>query len=376
MTRVLVTGGAGFIGSHTVDLLLERGYDVRILDTLAPPVHPEGQAPDYLPAEAELMVGDVRDRSAWEQALAGVDSVIHLAAYQDYLPDFSKFAVVNDGGTALLYEVIVAGRLPVRKVVVASSQAGYGEGKYRCPEHGVRYPHPRSSAQLERREWELRCAHCGQEMELLATDEDRMNPHNQYAVSKYAQELYALALGRRWDIPSVALRYSITQGPRQSFRNAYSGVCRIFTTQLLADRRPIAYEDGLQRRDYIHIADVGRANLLALEDDRATFRSFNVGGDRSVTVLDYARLLARTIGKEIEPELPGLYRVGDSRHIISDVSALKALGWRPRESLERIAEDYVSWAQRQPDLADYTLAAEQFMLKMGALRRVGEWRPR
>src|SRR5690349_21687008 len=196
--KVLVTGGAGFIGSHTVDLLLARGHSVRVLDALLPPVHHGQQVPAYLPAEVELHVGDVRDRAAWEKALAGVDAVFHLAAYQDYLPDFSKFFHVNAAGTALLYEIAVERKLPLQKIVVASSQAVYGEGRYRCANDGVVYPGPRSEAQLSAGQWEPPCPICGGPLVSEFTPETAViNPHNSYAMSKYAQEILALNLGKR-----------------------------------------------------------------------------------------------------------------------------------------------------------------------------------
>jgi len=369
--KVLVTGGAGFIGSHTVDLLLQRGYQVKVLDALRPPVHVPGVKPAYLPAEAEFIHGDVRDADAMDRALAGVEAVFHLAAYQDYLPDFSTFAFTNDGGTAMLYERIVAGRLPVHKVVVASSQAAYGEGKYRCEGHGDQYPDLRPEAQLQRGEWNVRCPHCNATMAPQWTDEAQVNPANQYAVSKYCQELYALTLGRRYGIPTVAMRYSITQGPRQSFRNAYSGVLRIFTMRLLHDQAPIVYEDGRQLRDYASVFDVARANLAVLEDPRADFGVFNVGGGRAYTVLEYARLITALLGKSIEPCVPGKYRFGDTRHILSDIGRLRALGWSPTVSLRDIAASYVEWAAAQPDLADYSGQADRIMVEQGTVRAVG-----
>src|SRR5262245_34764343 len=268
--RVLVTGGAGFIGSHTADLLLARGYDVRVLDALTPPVHPDGQAPAYLPPEVELIRGDVRDRTAWKRALAGVEAVFHFAAYQDYLPDFAKFFHVNAAGTALLYELAVEQRLPLRKIVVASSQAIYGEGRYACPRDGLQYPGPRSEAQLQARDWEPRCPRCGDTMTVEWTPEDApANGHNSYAMSKHAEEVLALNLGRRYDLPTVAVRYSIVQGARQSFRNAYSGAMRIFAMQALAGQPLTVYEDGGQLRDFVYVGDVARANLLLFEDARA-----------------------------------------------------------------------------------------------------------
>ncbi len=367
---ILVTGGAGFIGSHTIDALLARGHRVRVLDALTPPVHADGR-PDYLPAEVELIQGSVTDREAFRRALAGIEVVFHFAAYQDYLTDFSHFFQTNSVGTALLYELIVNERLPVRKVVVASSQAIYGEGKYRCPSHGVRYPDQRSPEQLRRRDWAVRCPVCAEPMEPLWTDEQVAVPHNSYALSKRDQEEIALKLGRRYDIPSVALRYSIVQGPRQSLRNAYSGALRSFAVRVLTGQAPVLYEDGEQWRDYVSIHDVVRANLLVLEDRRADYQVFNVGGDRRVTVRELAALVIQTAGVDLEPEVPGLYRVGDTRHIFSDVSKLRGLGWTPQVSQPEIVRDYLTWAAEQRGLRDTFAEAQATMQATGVLRRAG-----
>jgi len=381
--RVLVTGGAGFIGSHTVDLLLKRGYQVRVLDRLLPPVHLDGRVPEYVPqGHIELIQGDVRDRHAWERALRGVDVVVHLAAYQDYLPDFSTFIHTNSVSTALMYEIIVEQRMAVRKVVIASSQAVYGEGKYLCrgSEASVGSPdshpsglHPplRPEDQLQRGDWDVRCPHCGAPTTPDWTDEPIVNPHSPYAVSKYSQEMIALTLGRRYGIPTVCMRYSIVQGARQSFRNAYSGVLRIFAQRLLTGNAPVCYEDGQQLRDYISVHDVTRANLMVIEDDRANFEVFNVGGDRRVSVLEYADLIARRAGVSIEPEIPGIYRFGDTRHVFSDVSKLRALGWTPQVALNDIVDEYISWAAEQPDFRDYYHQAEARMKALGTIRKVG-----
>lgn len=372
--RVLITGGAGFIGSHTVDALLAQGDTVRVLDVLTPPVHVEGVVPAYLSPEIEFMRGDVRDANDMRRALAGADAVIHLAAYQDYLTDFSKFFHVNTVGTALLYELIVQDKLPVQKVVVASSQATYGEGKYLCRNHGnggaprTFYPALRPEAQLKRRDWQVHCPECGAVMEWTLTGEEQVNPHNQYAMSKYTQEMVALNLGRRYDIPTTCLRYSIVQGPRQSFRNAYSGILRTFTQRLVAGNAPVCFEDGMQVRDYVYVGDVARANVLMLREPRSDFQVFNVGGEGQVTVLEYARLLARKINPAIEPQVPGMYRFGDTRHIVSDVSKLKALGWAPTQNVDAIADEYIAWATGQADLRDYYAEAEAGMLARGTLR--------
>jgi dTDP-L-rhamnose 4-epimerase len=371
MKKILVAGGAGFIGSHTVDALLRAGYQVRILDNLTPPVHIAGQLPAHLPAEVEFQLGDVRDKSAWEKALAGVDGVIHLAAYQDYLPDFSKFFHVNTVGTALLYEVIVEHKLPIQKVVVASSQAIYGEAKYRREDGSVIYPEIRPEAQLRKHIWEPLDPQTGEPLTPDWTDEAEVRPHNQYSMSKFTQEMMALTFGKRYQIPSTAMRYSIVQGRYQSFRNAYSGVLRIFSQRLLNGRAPVCYEDGLQIRDYVSVYDIARANLLVLQDERANYQSYNVGGDRQVTVLEYAHLIAERANVDIAPEVPGQYRFGDTRHVFSDVDKLKALGWRPQVSLNEIVDDYLEWAVAQPDFRDYYADAEKQMQALGTIRKAG-----
>src|SRR5438034_2358288 len=243
MSLVLVTGGAGFIGSHTVDRLLKLGHDVRILDNLQKPVHLKGK-PAYIPAEAEFMLGDVRDKETIRKALKNVEYVFHLAAYQDYLPDFSTFFHVNSVSTALIYEVAVERHVALRRVIVASSQAVYGEGRYQCPNlacprssvERTHFPDIRSEAQLARGAWDHTCPDCGAALRPRLTGGPPVDPRSQRAISKYSQELIALALGSRYDIPTTAARYSITQGPRQSFRNAYSGVCRLFCMSYLAGR--------------------------------------------------------------------------------------------------------------------------------------------
>ncbi len=260
-------------------------------------------------------------------------------------------------------------QLPIRTIVVASSQSVYGEGKYRCAAHGIQYPGQRPAGQLARHVWEAGCPVCNEAMQPEVTDEAAVKPHNAYAMSKYSEELIALNLGRRYGIPSVGMRYSITQGPRQSFRNAYSGVLRIFAMQLLAGERPTVYEDGLQLRDYVAVSDVARANVLMLEDARADYQTFNVGAGRAWTVLEFARIMAEAAGRpDLEPVIPGEYRFGDTRHIISDISKLRALGWEPLGSPEQSARAYLAWAQAQSDFRNYTSEARAHMQQVGAVR--------
>lgn len=369
MARVLVTGGAGFIGSHTVDALLARGYDVRVLDLLLPPVH-DGTVPSYVPAEVEFLRGDVRDPDIMRRALRDVQIVYHFAAYQDYLPDFSTFFTTNAAGTALLYELILAEFRRVELVVVASSQAVYGEGRYECAADGAVYPGPRSDEQLANGNWEHTCPVCGGPVAPGWTDERVMNPHTPYGLSKRDQDDLVTQLGRRYLIPSVALRYSIVQGPRQSFRNAYSGALRSFTVELAARRPATVYEDGQQLRDYVGIRDVVRANLMPLDRPDMAYASYNVGGNRSTTVLELAAMVAGVIGVDLPPNVSGVYRVGDTRHTRSDLSKLRGLGWVPRDDLPAVVESYVGWALASPDFFDATRAARERMQKLGVIRRV------
>lgn len=370
--RILVTGGAGFIGSHTVDMLVARGDQVRVLDALLPPVHEAGKWPTYLSPHVERVHGNVEDPTTLRAALADVDVVVHLAAYQDYLPNFSRFFHVNAGGTALLYELLVAEaslRDRVKRVVVATSQAVFGEGRYECPTHGVRFPGQRPLAQLEARDWDPRCEECHSPMATRPTfADDPPRPHNQYGISKLTQELIALNLGARYGIPTVAMRYSITQGPRQSFTNPYSGALRIFVQRVLHGRQPMVYEDGQQLRDFVTVWDVARANLLAIDDLRTDYTALNVGGGRAITVLDYAQVVSRALGRPVTPELPGRFRVGDTRHINSDISVLTQLGWQPEHTLEEAAAAYAEWAQAQPGFGDYTDSGLKTMTDQGVVR--------
>ena len=367
-TRVLVTGGAGFIGSHTVDRLLADGHEVRILDNLSKPVHLKGK-PGYLPAEAAFTEGDVRDRDVLLRELRQVDAVIHLAAYQDYLPDFSTFFDVNATGTALIYELIVEHKLPIRKVVVASSQAVAGEGLYHDAAGDSFTPDIRPLQQLERGQWDILDA-AGRAAVYRLTPETVSNPQNQYGLSKLSQEKIAINLGRRYGIPSVAMRYSIVQGARQSFYNAYSGACRIFCLGLYFDRPPVLYEDGRQVRDFVNIHDVVDANVLVLEDDRADYRVFNVGGGQPYEVREFAEVVCSVYEKDMEPVVPGRFRFGDTRHIFSDISELQSLGWSPRRSVRDSVEEYVEYLHAQTDVEDIMDYAEKKMRDLNVVRAV------
>ena len=368
--KILVTGGAGFIGSHTCDRLLALGHEVVILDALIPPVH-QDRRPANRVAGADFFQGDVRNRDLLANLLRRVDAVYHFAAYQDYLPDFSRFSDVNVVSTALLYEIIVAERLDLARVVVVSSQAAMGEGLYRCPADGEQTPGMRPESALAAGQWDIPCPVCGGPLEMQATPERVSNPQNAYGMSKLAEEMVAVNLGRRYGIPTVALRYSIVQGPRQSVYNAYSGACRIFCLSYLLGVPPTVYEDGGAIRDYVNIDDVVDANVLVLTDERAVGRVLNVGGGQAVTTSQFAEIARRQYGSDLPARVTGEYRFGDTRHILSDISALRALGWEPQHSPSDSVAAYAEWLKGMDGLDGVLAEANARMRALGVVRRSG-----
>ena len=367
--KILVTGGAGFIGSHTCDRLLSLGHEVIVLDALTRPVHRNGR-PAYLTPGTDFYQGDTRNRDLVTNLLRRVNAVYHFAAYQDYLPDFSRFSDVNVVSTALLYEIIVAERLDLARVVVASSQSAMGEGLYWCPVDGEQTPGMRPESALAAGQWDIPCPVCGGPMELRATPERVSNPQNAYGMSKLAEEMVAINLGRRYGIPTVALRYSIVQGPRQSVYNAYSGACRIFCLSYLLGKAPVLYEDGGAIRDYVNIEDVVDANVLVLWDDRAAGRVFNVGGGQAVTTREFADIVMRQYGSDQPGVVTGEYRFGDTRHILSDISALRALGWEPRRTPVQSVAAYAAWLEDMDGLDGVLAEADARMRALGVVRKV------
>jgi dTDP-L-rhamnose 4-epimerase len=368
--RVLVTGGAGFIGSHTCDRLLSLGHDVVVLDALTPPVHKSGR-PQGMNSGVDFYQGDTRNRDLITNLLRRVDAIFHFAAYQDYLPDFSRFSDVNVVSTALIYEIIVAERLDVSRVVVASSQSAMGEGLYWCPVDGEQTPGMRSEETLAAGEWDIPCPDCGGPLEMQVTPERISNPQNAYGMSKLGEEMVAINLGRRYGIPTVALRYSIVQGPRQSVRNAYSGACRIFCLSYQQGIAPTLFEDGDALRDYVNIDDVVDANILVFEDDRAVGRIFNVGGGKAVTTRQFADIVRRQYGSGEPAVITGEYRFGDTRHIVSDIRALRALGWEPRHSPADSVAAYAAWLEGIDGLHEVLPEANARMRALGVVRRAG-----
>jgi dTDP-L-rhamnose 4-epimerase len=364
----LVTGGAGLIGSHIVDLLLERGVTVRILDNLDPQTHPQG-APPWIPNEAEFVEGDVRDRDLLESVLDGVEEIYHQAAFGGFTTEISTYYDANATGTARIFEVIAERGLPVRKVVAASSQAIYGEGMYDCEEHGEVQPEMRSLEQLLERRWEPTCPSCGRELSPTLTREDAgWNGETPYAVSKLAEERTVIGMGKRLGIPTVALRYAVTFGPRQSVFNPYTGVVSIFSTLLLNDLPAVVYEDGLQTRDYIYVGDIARANVLAMEDERADGRVFNVGRGEPVTVVELLEKLAAAYGREPSYRVPDDFRPGDVRHIVHESSEIRSLDWAPETSLEEGLRAVAKWISGQGSLREYYSEALEKLRERGVVQ--------
>ncbi len=368
--KILVTGGAGFIGSHTCDRLLALGHDVIVLDALTPPVHRNGRPANVSPG-ADFYQGDTRNRDLLTNLLRRVDAVYHFAAYQDYLPYFSRFSDVNVVSTALLYEIIVAERLDIARVVVASSQAAMGEGLYRCSVDGEQLPGMRPEEALAAGQWDIPCPVCGGPLAMQPTPESISNPQNAYGMSKLAQEMVAINLGRRYGVPTVALRYSIVQGARQSVYNAYSGACRIFCLSYLLGAAPVLYEDGGAIRDYVNIDDAVDANVLVLDAERAVGRIFNVGGGQAFTTREFANVVMRHYGSSQPGVVTGEYRFGDTRHILSDISALQGLGWEPRHTPADSVAAYADWLKGIDGLDAVLDEANARMRALGVVRKAG-----
>lgn len=333
-----MTGGAGFIGSHLVDRLLEHSHDVRILDSLDPQVH--SGVPEYLNTDAELVVGDVRDHQCIRRCLVGVDAVIHLAAavgVGQSMYEIERYTSVNAVGAAVVLEEMSQRCADLAKVVVASSMSIYGEGAYRCSAQGMLVsPGLRSQSQLEARQWEVQCPDCGEELQPIPTSESKqLKPNSIYAVGKRDHEEMFLAWGRAYRVPITALRFFNVYGPRQALSNPYTGVAAIFASRLLNDRQPVVFEDGRQTRDFVDVRDVVDALMLALQPGAGIDQALNVGTGRSVSVLDVSNALARHLDIDILPEIQNTFRAGDIRHCFADISAARAaLGFEPRISFE------------------------------------------
>ena len=369
MSRVLVTGGAGFIGSHLVDALLAAGEEVRILDNLDPLAHPSGQPPVHLDPAADLRIGDLREPDHVAAALDGVDRVFHLGGIVgngESMINVRKAIDSNAGGTATLLEEVIARRDRIRRVVVASSMVVYGEGAYRCPEHGVVLPGVRPVAQLRERRWEPVCPRCGLETKPEPLTEDKpLQPISVYGVGKRDTEELALVLGGAYGFEAVALRYLNVYGPRQALANPYTGVAAIFSSRLLGGEAPRVFEDGRQIRDLVHVADVVAATRAAMDAPEAPGRAFNVATGRRVEIGELAQRLCELLAPELEPEITGEFRAGDIRHCFADATlARDLLGFEARTRIEDGLPELVEWVARQS-------AGESGDAALEALRRAG-----
>jgi dTDP-L-rhamnose 4-epimerase len=359
---ILVTGGAGFIGSHLVDELVRRGKQVRVLDAFVEQVH-RGSTVD-LPSEVELIRGDVRNRALVDSALEGVEVVFHEAAevgVGQSMYEIERYVGANTFGTATLLEALVARRGQVRKLIVASSMSIYGEGAYECSGCGPVAPALRPNSQLEARDWEMRCPKCGTTLRAVATPETKpLDPASVYAVTKQDQEQLSIITGRAYGIPTIALRYFNVYGARQALSNPYTGVAAIFSSRLLNGQPALVFEDGLQSRDFIHVSDIVQANLLAMESDSADYQSINVGTGRATSVKRMAELLGEGLGVGIEPQVVGRFREGDIRHCVADISrARKLLAFEPRVSVEAGVPQLLEWVRAQHALDGVERATEE-----------------
>ena len=372
--RALVTGGAGLIGSHIADLLVGEGWKVRMLDNLEPNTHKRGR-PGWINKSAEFVEGDLRDREAITAALDNIDIVFHQAAYGGYMPEIAKFVHVNSLGTAQMLEVIREKNLQIKKIVVASSQAVYSEGAGVCPEHGLVFPNVRPVEQLRRGDWQVHCPICGAITTSAPTPENApVGGETVYGLTKVDQEKLVLLWGKQFGIPTVALRYSCTYGPRQSIFNPYTGVIAIFCTRLMNNLPPVLYEDGDQTRDFSFVEDIARANLLAAETDKLDGLAVNVGSGRGVSVREIARQISDALKIDIAPEVNGEFRPGEMRHLTSDTARIRAAGHEPRVDLATGIGRYLDWIRTQGDVRDYFSEAARILRDKGVVHRVQEAR--
>ena len=348
--QVLITGGAGFIGSHLVDALIASGHQVRVIDCLDPQVH-EGKTPSYLNPHADYAWGDVRDRDLLRRTLKGIEVIFHEAAavgVGQSMYQIERYVQANVVGTAVLLDVIVNDRLPIKKLIVASSMSIYGEGRYRCASCGPVFPSLRAEAQLKARQWEMTCPLCRTPVTPEPTPEDKpMAPTSVYAVSKRDQEELCLCVGRSYHVPPVALRYFNVYGPRQALSNPYTGVCAIFSARIKNHHPPLLFEDGQQSRDFIHVSDIVRANLLVMSDPRAADQVFNVGTGMSTSIGEVAQLLTQLYRGSQPPVLNQKYRAGDIRHCYGSIQAIRGLGFAPHVTLRDGLHALVKWGREQ-----------------------------
>ena len=364
--KVLVTGGAGFIGSHTVDALIERGDTVRVYDNLTEQVHGKNpQRPKYLHKDAEFIRGDVRDRDSLKKALEGMDVVIHDAAevgVGQSMYSIDQYISANVQGTGILWDILVNDRTSIGKVFVASSMSLYGEGKYRCKQHGAFSPKSRPEQQMKDGIWEMLCPTCQTPSEPVPTDEEKeLDTTSVYAQSKKDQEVYSLMIGKAYKIPTVAGRYFNCYGPRQSLNNPYTGAAAIFCSCVLNDKAPMIYEDGLQQRDMINVKDLVRAKLILLDSPEADYGIFNIGTGKPSSILEIAETLIKLQKKTFAPNVIRKFRNGDIRHCYADISRVRKLGFEPSIDLSQGLEELIAWGDGQETVSQVEDAHQQLV---------------
>jgi dTDP-L-rhamnose 4-epimerase len=363
--KVLVTGGAGFIGSHTVDMLKENGYDVRIFDSLETQIH-GNKKPSYLNSEAEFVQGDILNEKMLEKVLNGIDVVVHLAAMTGigqsmYQP--IRYLKTNTIGTATFYEVLMKNqkiRKNIKKIIVASSKVIYGEGAYHCKTHGLVYPSFRPVKQLERKDWELHCPVCDEHMQPVGiTEEKPPQTVSTYALSKFDTEKLSLMFGNAFDIPTTVFRYFSVYGPRQSLSNPYTGVCSIFISRIKNNNPPTIFEDGNQIRDFIFVEDIARANLLAIEKSEKT-DFYNVGTGVGTSINEVAGCLIQTLDFKIKPVYSEEFRIGDTRHDFASVDKIKKdLGFKPKWNFKNGLRELVKWSEEEKAIDKFIYAEKE-----------------
>ncbi|MBI4052787.1 MAG: SDR family NAD(P)-dependent oxidoreductase [Candidatus Diapherotrites archaeon] len=367
--KVLVTGGAGFIGSHIVDALVEKGHDVRILDNLDRQVHPNGEKPAWLNPQAEFLFGDVTKKEDVQKALQDVQVVFHEAAavgVGQSMYEINYYVRTNNLGTSNLLEAVVNGHYPIEKMVVAASMSSYGEGLYKCGLCGKLFePTLRSEKQMAEGRWEFKCSACNGKLIAMPTPETkRQNCESVYALTKKDQEEMLLMVGKAYGIPAVALRYFNVFGPRQSLSNPYTGVCAIFMSRVKNGKAPVIYEDGLQTRDFVSVHDVAKANLLAMESSAANYETFNVGGGSALSIRKVAETIISLYGSDLKPEITKKFRKGDIRHCFADISKIRSkLGFRPGVSFEKGMKEIIEWSASVQAEDRFDEAAEELKRK-------------
>ena len=370
--KILITGGAGFIGSHLVDDLVEKGHDVTIFDSLLPQVHKDGKFPDYLPESVKLIKKDILDRMEFRTAIVETDVIYHLAARVGVVQSMyqiDNFTEVNMTGTARLLDILVNEDHSVKKLIVASSNTVYGEGKYFCDDCGPIYPEPRRKLQLDNKDWEISCPICSKKMKPSPTDEK--TPYNStsiYALGKEVQEKECLMVGKTYGIDTTILRFFLVYGSRQALTNPYTGVCAIFSTSLLNGNQPNLYEDGNQSRDFVHVKDICQALTLSMEKSRAKNEIFNVGTGHQITINEVAQTLADHINPKIRPKISEKYRLGDIRHCFPDISKIsEALGYKPKYMFKDGITELIEWVKKQQHVSDNSEDANKKLRKMGLI---------